>query len=568
MNSRLPVVSAAVVFCCLVAFPASAQDSSAVNSGPPPANLAHVEGAVDLVHQGLAERAVAPALLLDGDIVRTGNGRAEIVFADGTVLHLDHDTELELLSPERVRVLSGRVMLRVSAATPRYVIDTPAASVRLDARGEYGITTDARRGSLDVTVARGVAEIQDNGQRIVVRAGERLWLAGPGARGLIEPFNTARWDAFDRWSNDRVNGFTTAASSRQLPYELRAYGPVLDQYGRWDYVAPHGYVWFPSVGASWRPYYDGSWTHTRYGWTWLGHDRWAWPTHHYGRWGYNGNFWYWIPAKTWGAAWVTWAFAPGYVSWCPLGWDGYPVAGFWGRPGDHPAYWPNYTPWRAWTVVPRDRFGPRRAVRTHAVDGDKLDEATRKALVLQNTPPPMPVGNAVPRGTLSAPGAIFPTDQVAVPRTSIDEPRRGNVRRPTADVPSFAAGDATVMPQNPPQNPTRRLDDPPAIYPAPAASEPDAGYRRRPPERESVPAYAPPPESSPKYSGDRGGKPDGGVQSRDGAQRRDGGQSRGGESRDGAQSRGGDSGGAKSAPAGRAPAASDAGGAARRRPGK
>ena len=96
--------------------------------------------------------------------------------------------------------------------------------------------------------------------------------------------------------------------------------------GSWQYEAPYGYVWYPSVASDWRPYYNGSWSAVpSYGWTWIGTDAWSWPTHHYGRWGYGRNAWFWIPGRTWSAAWVTWASATDYVSWCPLGFDGRPV---------------------------------------------------------------------------------------------------------------------------------------------------------------------------------------------------------------------------------------------------
>jgi hypothetical protein len=445
MPRRVLRVAIALVITATINLPAAAQDPlTAAAAGPgtgnAPANLSHVEGGVDVIHEGVAERATVPLMLLEGDIVRTGNGRAEIVFADGSLLHLSHETQIEFLSPSRLRLLGGRIAMRVSAATTAYAIDTPASSVILDARGEYGLTVDGRLSRLELTVARGVAELADNGTSVVVRAGEMATIAGAGGRPRLEPFNSARWDAFDRWANDRTNGFATAVSSSRLPYELRPYGQVLDQYGHWDYVAPHGYVWYPTVAASWRPYFAGSWGHTRYGWTWAGHDPWAWPTHHYGRWGYSGASWYWIPARTWGPAWVSWGFAPGYVSWCPLGWDGRPVFGFGGgRLGDHPAYWPNYSPWRAWTIVPRDHFGGRRAVRLHAVDGDRIDENTRRAMIVQNTAPPRPVGHAVPRGTLSVAPVARIDGAVRAPANGIrsnpgDGDRRGAVRRPAGNI--------------------------------------------------------------------------------------------------------------------------------------
>ena len=111
-----------------------------------------------------------------------------------------------------------------------------------------------------------------------------------------------------------------ADSAPYLPSDLQAYGSTFDRYGSWQYAAPYGYVWYPTVAPNWRPYYYGRWSSVpAYGWTWIGIDPWSYPTHHYGRWGYARNAWFWMPGRTRGAAWVSWGAAPSYVSWCPLG---------------------------------------------------------------------------------------------------------------------------------------------------------------------------------------------------------------------------------------------------------
>ena len=108
-----------------------------------------VEGFVDIVHEGVSERADPPEMLVDGDIIRTGNGRAEIVFGDGTLLHLDNGAQLEMLSPERLRLSEGRVIAaRLGSGQAAYFIDTPGGTVRMNARGEYGVSAfRAKRGS-------------------------------------------------------------------------------------------------------------------------------------------------------------------------------------------------------------------------------------------------------------------------------------------------------------------------------------------------------------------------------------------------------------------------------------
>jgi hypothetical protein len=441
--STLRLLSVAALCVLLGAVRALAQDSTP--PGDTPAHLSYVEGSVDLVHEGVTERADGQAMLLEGDLVRTGNGRAEIVFGDGTLLHLDHDGELEVLAPTRVRLSRGRISVRVSpAAGDSYVIDTPGGSVSLDARGEFGVVAD-RHGRLDVSVARGTAEIDDGSQRVIVRAGEMVTLAQPGARADYRAFNSARWDNFAQWAHDRAQGSTASPSASRLPSELRVYSDVLDHHGRWEYASPYGFVWYPTVAVGWRPYFDGRWAHTRYGWTWHGRDRWAWPTHHYGRWGFNGVSWFWIPLRGWGPAWVSWGYAPGFVSWAPLGWDGGPAIGLWPR-RDHPAYWP-HDPWRGWTVVPRDRFGGRVGVRSAAIDGRLIDDTTRRAMIIRHGGPEI-TGSAVPRGSISVAGASGTNRRVEPSR---DVP--GSVRRPPA-----AVGPAGV--------PGRRVTDAPAYAPA------------------------------------------------------------------------------------------------------
>jgi hypothetical protein len=159
------------------------------------------------------------------------------------------------------------------------------------------------------------------------------------------------------------------------------------------------------VDEDWRPYSVGYWrAYPSWGSFWIGGDPWGWPTHHYGHWGFSFSFgWYWKPATVWGPAWVSWAYSPGYVSWCPLGRYGYPVFGHFGVRGHY--YGNHVDPWRGWTVVPRQHYGRPTAMNRVAVDGNRLDPAARGAFAAQRSGPaadraaPRPAagGLAVPR---------------------------------------------------------------------------------------------------------------------------------------------------------------------------
>jgi hypothetical protein len=104
--------------------------------------------------------------------------------------------------------------------------------------------------------------------------------------------------------------------------------------GNWIDVGGYGYCWQPSVAIndrSWRPYADGYWAYTNYGWTWVSYEDFGWATYHYGRWvRLRSRGWVWVPGREWAPAWVSWRTGGNYVGWAPLpprryGYGGEPI---------------------------------------------------------------------------------------------------------------------------------------------------------------------------------------------------------------------------------------------------
>src|SRR5688572_17224453 len=401
MPFRLALILVLTIVVCVPGV--AAQSAQPDADGPAPAHVSYVEGAVTLERDGRPEHSPLNMPLLSGDRLKTAGGRVEVLFGDGSALHLDDQTTLDLQSDDLLRLIDGRLRLNITGGTAAdrslrrvtYRIDSPAGSIRIAQAGQYRVAI-LRRGEetqLELAVLRGSGEIFTDEGTTTVQAGERAYASAGLAPSYAYTYNSANWDDFDRWSESRRDT-ALGLSSQYLPSEVRPYASTLDEEGDWRYQASYGYVWYPRVAAGWRPYYYGRWAHyPRYGWTWIGADRFAWPTHHYGRWGFSGGVWFWAPANRWAPAYVSWAYAPGYVSWCPLGWNNRPVIAV-NYFNVGPGY---YSAWHAWTAVGYSNFG-RGYVHQRAVHWDRVDRHRYPAFTAARSAPAAR-GVAVPRST-------------------------------------------------------------------------------------------------------------------------------------------------------------------------
>jgi len=489
--------------------------------------------------------------LLAGDRVRTETGRVEILFADGSTLHLDHFTTVDFQSDELVRVLDGRVRLTIAGRQRdvAYRLDGAGAWAQISQPGEYRFALLRRDGQLEVELAvlRGSAELVNDDGRTPLRAGERALARAGIAPSYAYVFNSASWDAFDRWSEARRDQ-RLGLSAQYLPEPVHSYSRDFDRYGSWRHEPTHGYVWYPTVAVSWRPYYHGRWASLRpYGWVWVGTDRWSWATHHYGRWGISAGRWFWIPGRTWGPAWVSWGHSVDYVSWCPLGWNNRPLFQI-----NVNRYSRGYDPWRAWTVVRRRHFG-HDSVHRRVVSGHLLDSRARSNWEFRDRGPDFRgyavpradapirrVGRAVPRGgSSSAPvytnrtpgdsrvelsgrriqvgegrsGGVAPDGRSrAVPRDGADVPRmtpeRGVRAAPPIRSSAVDSGDGRSRPSGSvTREPGSRAVPRGNAGDAGRASMPRASVPRASVPRASVPRASVPEASVPRASGARTSAP-------------------------------------------------------------
>jgi hypothetical protein len=396
-----------------VAYDAPAPTTSQPWSDTIPGHLAIVDGAAWLERDGDVERAEENIALLAGDRIRTADGRVEVLFADGSVLDIDRGTTVALLSESLLGLERGQVRLTLARATTAvdYRVDGAGSTAWIRGAGEYRVAIAAAGtpgAELRLTVIRGLAELASPHGRTAVRTGYEAVTTAETMPSLPYMVSVAMNDAFDRWAYDRRSERIGVTSAQYLPEPIYAYGGVLDRYGSWNYERPYGYVWYPRVDTSWRPYHDGRWSFSAsFGWIWVGGSRWSWPTHHYGRWGHTNNRWFWIPNRHWGPAWVSWVSAPGYIGWCPLGFDNRPLISI-----------TNITVIdsrirRSWTFIPSHHFVRNVYVRNHVVV-PALIAPQQRFTVLREPAAPATGRFATARRPLGAPTAM----QTVTPRSA------------------------------------------------------------------------------------------------------------------------------------------------------
>ncbi len=107
-------------------------------------------------------------------------------------------------------------------------------------------------------------------------------------------------------------------SAQEVSFQM--FYSSLSPYGEWVNAGDYGMCWRP-IGEpiGWRPYTDGHWIWTEYGWAWVSDDPWGWAVYHYGRWAFDPEFgWVWAPGYVWAPAWVEWRWGGGYMGWAPM----------------------------------------------------------------------------------------------------------------------------------------------------------------------------------------------------------------------------------------------------------
>ena len=209
-----------------------------------PGTLNYVEGQASIGDQTLNSQAVGSAELQNGQVLETGDGKAEILLTPGVYLRLGSDSSVKMISNSlantEVTVSRGEAMVEVDEIyhENNLRVSQPGADTKLVKTGLYGF--DASNGA--VRVFDGKALVTADDRTITVKKNQELVFNSPKFKaGGFNKDQVTKNDDLYRWSSLRSEYLSEAnVNAAQRYYVNGWYGP-----GWWG----PGWYWDPWFGG-------------------------------------------------------------------------------------------------------------------------------------------------------------------------------------------------------------------------------------------------------------------------------------------------------------------------------
>ena len=256
----------------------SAIGTAKPTSMPVPGTVNYVEGQVSLNGQNLSVKSPGSTLLEAGQVLATGQGRAELLLTPGVFFRVGDNSEVRMVSPgladTRVELVKGSAMLEVTLLSKANDLSVAAdgMTTRIEKEGLY----DFRAAPPEVRVLDGKATVYEGNDHVTLKKGHEVVFASGlplKAQGLDK--NAVNSDPLYRWSALRseyeaqanvdaaqivvVNGGWYGAGWYWDPYlsyysYLPGDGFLYSPFG-WGFYSP-GFVWrspfyYHSHGRGW-----------------------------------------------------------------------------------------------------------------------------------------------------------------------------------------------------------------------------------------------------------------------------------------------------------------------------
>lgn len=245
----------------------SAQPVISAKSG----TIAKAEGTVFLNNDPVQESMTRFQDVKENGVVRTADGRVEVLLPPGYFLRMGEDGSMKLVTNRlidtRVLLEKGSAVLEVEAINKdtNVTIALNDAQVTFNKAGIYRFDTEPAR----VKVFQGSASVEAHGETTIVSGSHLLNLADASAKP--EKFNPEDTDALDRWSRRRGSYIAAANASAAKSLVGTGYIPMgwgmngctpawgfNSYFNMMTYMPCTGRMYSPYGYAFWSPYSIGS----------------------------------------------------------------------------------------------------------------------------------------------------------------------------------------------------------------------------------------------------------------------------------------------------------------------
>lgn len=221
----------------------------------------YIEGSVYLADKPLEIQPAQFPEIKENTVLRTDEGRAEILLPPGVVMRIGEKTSFRLISNRlidtRLELLSGSAVIEADeiGKDTHVTVVAKNATVSLEKVGLYRFDMEPAR----LKVYKGAADVQTGSDSVQVAGGKMLDLGSNLA--AAEKFNVEETDSLDHWSRRR--GEMMAMSNVSAANRARTGGwqsdPCANVYvrslGSWGYNPYYGLgTYIPCTGSIYSPY--------------------------------------------------------------------------------------------------------------------------------------------------------------------------------------------------------------------------------------------------------------------------------------------------------------------------
>jgi hypothetical protein len=250
----------------------------AVPTVPQPGALNYVEGQASIDNSVVTSKSVGSAVLNAGDVLSTGNGRAEILLTPGVFMRVDKNSSVRMIAPEltntRVEVLQGQAMVEADIVhkEDHIVVAERGATAELDKKGVYDFNANAGT----IRVFDGQATVTEGDHQTDVKKDKQVMVDAPKLKAQKFDKDSAQAsDPLYSWSKLRSEYLAEATASTAQTYIVDNggwYGPGWywnPWWSMYSFVPGDGFFYSPFGFGLYSPVYlysyGGVYPHGFYG---------------------------------------------------------------------------------------------------------------------------------------------------------------------------------------------------------------------------------------------------------------------------------------------------------------